>query len=177
MKKIISLVLACLLVLSLCACVDDGPTLVGNNNSGNETTTTGSNDNKVFKPGDSVELNDVVVTFVGITKSTGSQFNKPADGKVYVLCEFEIANNSKEDLVVSSMMSFEAYCDDYSCNTSFGALVEKGDKDQLDGTVTAGKKMKGVIGYEVPTDWKELEIQYAPDILSNDKIVFVATNN
>ena len=37
------------------------------------------------------------------------------------------------------------------------ALLEKGDKNQLDGTVAPGKKMNGVIGYEVPADWKELE--------------------
>ncbi len=176
MKKIISLILACLLVFGLCACGNDDPTLVGSNNSGNGTSA-GSDDNKEFKLGDSVELGDVVVTFTDVTKSTGSQFNKPADGKVYVLCEFEIANNSKEDLAISSMLSFKGYCDDYACNYSIGALMEKGDKDQLDGTVTAGKKMKGVIGYEIPTDWKELEIHYTPDILSNDKIVFVATNN
>ena len=177
MRKLISLALVCFLLFGLCACGDD-PTLVGSNSgSGNLNNGTSSVGDKTFKLGDSVELNNVVVTFVGISKSTGSTYNKPADGKVFILCEFEIVNNSNEELAVSSIMSFEAYCDDYSCDLSFGALMEKGNKDQLDGSVAPGKKMKGVVGYEVPTNWQELEIEYTLDLLSNDKIVFIAANN
>ena len=54
------------------------------------------------------------------------------------------------------------------------ALLEKGDKNQPDGTVAPGKKMNGVIGYEVPADWKELEIKFTPDFWSNKDISFVA---
>lgn len=178
MKKMIALVTACLLLLGLCAC-ESGPSLVGTMPSGNTTSTetTSAPADKTFKVGDVVELDDVVVSFIGVTKSTGSDFYKPADGNVYVLCEFEIANNSNEELAISSMLSFKAYCDDYACDYSLGALMAKGDKDQLDGSVAAGKKMKGVVGYEVPTDWKELEIQYTVDLLSSSKIIFVATNN
>ena len=178
MKRIVSLVLVSMLLLGLCAC-EAGPTLVATaptgNNAASENPT--SAEEKTFKLGDCVELKDVVVTFVSVAESTGSEFNKPEEGNVYILCEFEIVNNSKEDITVSSIMSFEAYCDDYACDYSLGALMEKGNKDQLDGSVAAGKKMKGVIGYEVPTDWAELEIQYTLDMFSNDKIVFVATNN
>lgn len=178
MKKMIALVMACLLLLGLCAC-ESGPSLVGSTPSGNNssTETTSAPADKTFKVGDVVELDDVVVSFIGVTKSTGSDFYKPAEGKVYVLCEFEITNNSDEELAVSSMICFKAYCDDYACDYSLGALMAKGDKDQLDGSVAAGKKMKGVVGYEIPADWKELEIQYTPDLLSSSKIVFVATNN
>ena len=38
----------------------------------------------------------------------------PSDGKVYVVFEFEIENNSDRDIAVSSMLSFEAYIDDYA---------------------------------------------------------------
>ena len=179
MKKILSLTVICVLVLGLYACGSSEPSLVGTTpaNSSDSTQTTAATEEKVFKPGDTVKLEDVVVTLVDVTKSTGSTYNKPADGNIYVLCEFEITNNSDEELNISSLLNFEAYCDDYSCDYSFGALLEKGDKGQLDGTVAAGKKMKGVIGYELSADWKELEVQFTPDILSDDKIVFVATNS
>ena len=54
-----------------------------------------------------------------------------------------------------------------------GALIEKGNKNQLDGAVAAGKKFNGVIGYEVPTDWKELEVRFTPDFWSGKDIVFI----
>lgn len=130
-----------------------------------------------FYVGETAELKGVNVTLVDVTESTGSRYNVPTDGNVFVLCEFEIANNSDEDIVVSSMMSFEAYCDDYTCTYSLGALMEKDNKNQLDGTVAAGKKFNGVIGYEVPVDWQELEIIFTPNFWSGKGITFITTNS
>lgn len=127
-----------------------------------------------FYVGETAELKDVSVSFVEVTENNGSTYNKPTDGNVFVLCEFEIANNSDSEINVSSMLSFEAYCDDYACTYSLGALMEKGNKNQLDGTVGAGKKFNGVIGYEVPADWEELEVRFTPDFWSGKDIVFVA---
>lgn len=130
-----------------------------------------------FGVGETAEANDITVTMVNVTESTGSAYNKPTEGNVFVLCEFEIENNSKQEITVSSMMSFEAYCDDYTCNYSLSAIMEKGNKNQLDGTVAAGKKFNGVIGYEVPEDWEELEIYFTPDFWSGEDIIFLATND
>lgn len=130
-----------------------------------------------FRVGETAELKGVRVTLVDVTESTGSTFNTPTDGNVFVLCEFAIANDSDREINVSSAMSFEAYCDDYTCTFSLGALLEKGNQNQLDGTVAPGKKFNGVIGYEVPTDWKELEIRFTPDFWSGKDITFIATND
>lgn len=127
-----------------------------------------------FGVGEKVELDDVVVTLLGVTENTGSAYNKPTDGNVFVLCEFEIENNSTSDIGISSMLSFECYCDDYAASISLTALAEKGSKQQLDGTIAGGKKMNGVIGYEVPKDWKELELRFTPGFWSRKDIVFVA---
>ena len=127
-----------------------------------------------FYIGETAELDKVQTTLIDVTESTGSEYNQPNEGNVFVLCEFEICNNSDTEIAVSSMLSFEAYCDDYTCSGSFSALLEKGDKNQLDGTVAAGKKFKGVVGYEVPEDWKELEIRYTPDYWNGNDIVFIA---
>lgn len=127
-----------------------------------------------FLKGETAELKGVSVTLVNVTESTGSDYNKPAEGNVFVLCEFEIVNDSDKEINVSSMMSFEAYCDDYTCSVSFSALMEKGDQAQLDGTVAPGKKFNGVIGYEVPADWKELEVRFTPDFWSGKDIIFIA---
>lgn len=128
-----------------------------------------------FAVGETAQLNNINVTLVSVTESKGSEYNKPPEGKVFVLAEFEIENNSDKELTVSSMVSFEAYSDGYSTSTSFSAILEKGDKNQLDGTVAAGKKMNGVVGYELPEDWSELEIHFTPDVWTGKKIVFIAT--
>lgn len=125
-----------------------------------------------FGVGEQVSLNDVIVTLNGVTESNGSQFNKPSAGNVFILCEFTIENNSERDLGISSIMCFEAYVDDYSTSMSLSATIDS-DKNQLDGTVAAGKKMNGVIGYEAAADWSEIEIRFTPDFWSGKDITFI----
>ena len=125
-----------------------------------------------FGVGEIVELNDILVTFKGVTENNGSQFLAPADGNKFVVCEFEIENKSSGDIAVSSMMSFEAYVDDYSTSLSITAMTSV-DTPQLDGTVAAGKKMKGVVGYEVPADWSNIEIRFTPNFWTGKDITFI----
>lgn len=129
----------------------------------------------VFTQGEIAEMNDIQITLVGYEESAGSEYNTPSDGNVFLLANFEIANNSDSELSISSALSFEAYADDYALNYSFGALMEKTDSTQLDGTIAPGKKMNGWIGYEVPADWSNIEIHFTDNVWSNNKFVFEIT--
>ena len=96
------------------------------------------------------------------------------DGKVFLICEFQIENNSSNDIAVSSMLSFEAYIDDYATTIDLSATVSA-DNPQLDGSVASGKKMNGIVGYEADENWSEIEIRFTPDFWSNKEIVFTAS--
>lgn len=126
---------------------------------------------KTFGVGEVVELNNVSATMLSVSESKGEQFFTPTEGHTFVICEFEIENNSAGDIVVSSLMSFEAYFDDYSSNLDVTAMALSG-KDQLDGTVAAGKKIKGVIGYQASEDWSNMELHFTPDVWAGKDIVF-----
>lgn len=130
-----------------------------------------------FDVGEVADIKGVQVSLLGTTESKGSDFLKPDEGNIFVLCEFEISNNSDKDISVSSMMSFEAYCDDYSVNQDILGLQapEGKGKNQLDGSVAAGKKMNGIIAYQVPENWKTLEIKFSPSFWSNKSATFIAT--
>lgn len=125
-----------------------------------------------FSVGEPVNLNDVIVTLVNVHESKGSSFFEPEEGKTFVLCEFEIENNSKKDINVSSTISFEAYIDNYSAAMDLSATVSS-EKSQLDGTIATGKKMNGEIGYQAPENWSNIEIRFTPDFWSRKDIVFV----
>ena len=129
-----------------------------------------------YTVGETAEDKDIKVTLVSAEQSTGSQFLTPADGNIYVVLEFEIENNSNTDISVSSLASFEAYCDDYSVNMDLTANLLYDNKNQLDGSVATGKKMNGVIGYEVPADFKTLEVKFTPSFWSNRAITFEIPN-
>lgn len=172
MKWIIIVAIVIIFIAAIAGTSNDNePKKVDSN--GNTQTSTDNNSQTSFKVGETVELNDIRATLVSVTESSGSQFAKPADGNTFLLCEFNIENNSNSEITVSSIMSFEAYCDDYSINQSVSGLLNT-DKTQLDGTVASGKKMNGVIAYEVPSNWKNLEVSFTPDFWGK-AIKFIAT--
>lgn len=133
---------------------------------------TSSEDEKVFRVGETAELNGVFVTMTDYKESDGSDWNKPSDGNVFVLVQFEIANNTGDEMTVSSLACFNAYADDYALNYSLKAMVEHQD-NQLDGTLAEGKKIKGWIGWEVPQDYSSLEIHYTDSFWDSNKLVFI----
>lgn len=142
-----------------------------------ETTAEETTSDPVFGVGETAELNGVQVSLLSATQSNGSQFAKPDDGNVFMILEFEIVNNSDKDISISSIVNFEAYCDDYSVNQDFTATLapEAEGKNQLDGSVAAGKKMKGIISYQIPADFSKFEITVSPDFWSGKGIDFVVT--
>lgn len=73
------------------------------------------------------------------------------------------------------MLAVKAYVDDYAINTDLSAIASA-DKSSLDGSIAPGKKLNGILGYQVPADWKVLEINIQPDVLSNDKATFIIEN-
>lgn len=145
---------------------------------GVSSNTTPSSDKTTFGIGDTAELKSVQMTLVNAEEFGGADFFTPQDGYVFVGCEFEIANNSKNEINVSSYVSFNAYCDGYAISQSMtGASAwDKNGKKTLDGTVAPGKKLSGVIVYEVPSDWKELEVSYSPSFWGKAMTFIVPKN-
>ena len=183
-KWIVIVVVVVIIIAAMSGGGADKPKKVENASTQNNTdnkadvvndTTEDTSVKQEFGIGETAEMNDVQVTMVNYTQSSGSEYNKPADGNEFVLVEFEIANNSDSEINISSMASFEAYADDYALNYSVSALLEKNDQNQLDGTIAAGKKMNGVIGYEVPADWKTIEIHFKDNVWSSNKFKFEIT--
>lgn len=176
--SIINVVLALLcvfLIFSIIMYESKKPKRVDSNNI---NTTKQINDSPKFAVGESAELNNIIVTLKSVKESKGSIYDAPSEGKVIANCEFEIQNNSTEEFAISSLLCFSAYCDDYTCEYSFiaaGANVLEGTQT-LDGSIIPGKKMLGIISYEIPKDWKELEIHFSPNVWRSKKFIFVATN-
>ena len=126
----------------------------------------------VFTVGDTVELNGVKTTLLSAEEYPGKQYMMPTDGNVFLVCQFEIENDSSAEINVSSMVSFNAYCDDYSVSLSItGEMLEDSWKS-LDGTVAPDKKINGVIAYEIPQDWQKMEISYTPSFWSGHDVQF-----
>ncbi|HSH50586.1 MAG TPA: DUF4352 domain-containing protein, partial [Bacteroidales bacterium] len=127
-----------------------------------------------FYPGDIVETNSIRAIITGIEKSTGSEFNKPADGNEFILINMTLENIADEELNISSMLSFNAYVDDTTINENLLAQIEA--DNTMDGTIASGKKLTGTLGYEVPQGWGQIEIHFEPDVWDDTTIKWIVEN-
>ncbi len=143
-------------------------------NTEEETTEIEGSKQEFFYMGDVVETSKVKAIITGAERSEGSDFNKPADGHEFIIVNMTIENISDEEINVSSLLSFDAYVDDVVLNENFGAMMEAGQT--MDGTIAPGKKLVGSLGYEVPKDWKTLEIHFEPDVWDDVKIKWIINN-
>lgn len=132
---------------------------------------------QVFRIGDVAEIGGVRIGLLGAQMHHGNAYTKPKDGHVFVVAEFDVQNNSGEQINISSFFGSEAYCDGYLTKQSFTAEIsDPRDRDGLTGSIPDGKKLRGIIGYELPEDWEELEISIQTDWWkgsSSDAITFV----
>ncbi len=121
------------------------------------------NESAVFK--------NLKFTATEIAENSGSQFFKPAEGNVFIGIKLTIENISTQEQSVSSLMLFNAYCDDIKLDYSFSASSTF--DGTLDGSIAAGKKLIGYYGIEVPSNWKTIELEVKEDWISNDSASFV----
>lgn len=110
-----------------------------------------------------------------VMESRGNSYYKPEDGKVFLLIEFSIENRQSEDLTVSSMLCFSAWCDQSLCTIDLDALATGlyAGKTQLDCVIESGKKYTGIVGYQVDQNWKKMKIQFQAEPFFSESITFL----
>lgn len=138
--------------------------------------TTKADEKTVFEVGEVAEYKDVQVSVLGYEESNGNDWGTPEDGNTFIFPEIEITNNSDDEITISSMVSFECYVDDYKMDFSsdaFMTISTEDGKQQLDGSIASGKKLKGVLGIEAPKDWKTIEIYYKDNVWLGSDFSFV----
>lgn len=169
---IVAVVVIILLLAAATGSGDNKPKRASGTSTDSKASSNSSKNEMLFRKGEVAELNGVQVTLTDYKESTGSEYNEPTDGNVFLMVEFEIENNTDKEISVSSMLSFEAYADSYALNYSISALMEK-EGNQLDGSIAAGKKMRGWIGWEVPTNYQNVEIHFTDNVWSSNIFVFL----
>ena len=130
-----------------------------------ESTTSEEEQSKEFAVGDVVETDNFRISFLSAEEYT-EEYSTPSEGNVYYRMEFEFENISDSDQLASSY-DFECYADDYSVEQSW-----IGD-DDLNSTLSPGKKAKGAVYFEVPKDAESIVLEYETNFLSEDKVKFV----
>ncbi|MGN0390219.1 MAG: DUF4352 domain-containing protein, partial [Wujia sp.] len=108
--------------------------------------------NNIFHVGDVVETSTLKITYYSAEEyKTDNEFMQPKEGNIYYRMEFEFENIGDSDETISSMLCWNCYADGYVMDMAY-----IGD-DEIDATLSPGKKVRGAVYYEVPADSKEIE--------------------
>ena len=143
---------------------NDTPKKISSNEE-EQTQATEEKVNEPFKVGDTVETEDLRITFLKAEPYT-EEYDEPAKGHEFYKFEFEFVNISDSDQYVSSW-DFNCYADGYDMESAYSSE----DKD-LDATLSAGKKTKGVVCFEIPKDAKDISLEYETNYWSESKVCF-----
>lgn len=96
-----------------------------------------------------------------------NMFVEPASGNKFISLEFEVENISEADVTIS-YFDFYCYADGASCPASYFR------DDALSATLSAGRKAKGTVSFEVPVDAEIVEVEYETNYWTSSRIVFTA---
>lgn len=121
-----------------------------------------------YTVGDVAESSNLRITYLSCEEYiSDNMFVVPAEGYRFISCEFEFENLGKSDKYISSM-SFDCYADGLSCKGMFYR------DDDLTATLSAGRKTKGTVTFEVPIDAEVIEVEYLSNYWTSNRIVFTA---
>lgn len=174
MKKLISLILAIVVVLSFAIFAIGSGESSGSNASVfndtvdvNQNTTGAAGETIKVNVGETLTTNKLKINYVKCENWTGyNQYLGPKDGNEIYRLEFAAENVGDSDAYISSF-DFECYADGVACDSYYG-----GD-DDLSATLSAGRKATGAVYFEVPKNAQEIEVEYETDWWTDSKAIFV----
>ena len=119
-----------------------------------------------YKVGDIIESSSLNITYLSCEEYVSdNMFVVPAEGYRFVTCEFEFENVGTSDEYVSSF-EFDCYADGINCK---GVYIRD---DELSATLSAGRKTKGTVTFEVPIDAEVIEVEYLSNYWTSNRVVF-----
>ena len=96
-----------------------------------------------------------------------NMFVQPRQGYHYITLSFEFENLGTSDKTITTY-SFDCYADGLDCNQTFIR------DDDLSATLSAGRKVKGTVTYEVPDDATVIEVEFNDNVWTSNRITFTA---
>lgn len=134
---------------------------------------------KIAGLGDTVEYDGLKFTLDSVTEYIDTSeyaTDKPDAGNIFIMLNFTVSNDSGEDKHIN-MFYEDSYCDDVSIDPH--PILFNAPGDTIWGDIASGKKRKGYVVYQVPSNWDTLEFQYQVVSIfsSSEKAVFKVSSS
>lgn len=169
-KGIIGIIICSILLIGATGCVDTSEP------SGSNINNDSKKENKTeFNQNETVTYKNVAYTITNVEHSNGTEWNKPAEGKEFVIVTIKIENKSK------SKISYNGF--DWKMQNSSGQedsetfTTINNDTNLSSGDLISGGVKEGTIAFEQPIDDDSLKLNYYDNLLSKDYSFQIKLNN
>lgn len=138
-------------------------------NDGKSDDSTAS-DNQKITAGHAITVdNDLKISYLKCDTNFKkyNEYSAPSKGNKVVSATFKIENVSDTDQYISTI---DCYADDKKCDSFYG--VEDYD-DPFFNSISPGRSVEGTVYFEVPSNAKNVELEFENSVWTSDKIVFV----
>lgn len=138
-------------------------------NDGKSDDSTAS-DNQKITAGHAITVdNDLKISYLKCDTNFKkyNEYSAPSKGNKVVSATFKIENVSDTDQYISTI---DCYADDKKCDSFYS--VEDYD-DPFFNSISPGRSVEGTVYFEVPSNSKNVELEFENSVWTSDKIVFV----
>jgi len=129
-----------------------------------------ASDNQKITAGHAITVdNDLKISYLKCDTNFKkyNEYSAPSKGNKVVSATFKIENVSDTDQYISTI---DCYADDKKCDSFYG--VEDYD-DPFFNSISPGRSVEGTVYFEVPSNAKNVELEFENSVWTNDKVVFV----
>jgi hypothetical protein len=131
----------------------------------------GEKELETFSIGESIEMNNMVLTVNEISSPAGDQFTKPTEGYKFLVVDLTLINNSSNAVNISSLM--QMYVKDSEARKFSVDIMATtaANGTTPDGEYAPGETIRGQVGYEVPADETQFVFSFEADFWGTGKIL------
>lgn len=169
---IVIIILIISIILLMGACTKEVADSIDESVQETENSYKDKNGKTSFKKGETFENSYIKMTMTEVNANFKDyiEYTTIKDGYKIIMAKFEVENVGEDEQFIS-YYDFTAYAD--------GMAVEQryylnDNYEDISVTINSGKKGIGYVFFEVPTDAKEITIEYEASWLSDIEIEFVA---
>lgn len=129
-----------------------------------------ASDNQKITAGHAITIdNDLKISYLKCDTNFKkyNEYSAPSKGNKVVSATFKIENVSDTDQYISTI---DCYADDKKCDSFYG--VEDYD-DPFFNSISPSRSVEGTVYFEVPSNAKNVELEFENSVWTEDKVVFV----
>lgn len=156
---ILGVIALCIIIISMTG---------GNDN----TTTSGAPIKDSYNVSEIYEDSNIKLTFISFDEDFKkySEYAEIKNDCKILKAEFELENIGTSDKF-ADYSDFKCYADGYACD-DFYSVDDAGLEGPFNTTLSAGKKVRGNIYFQVPKNAEKVTIEYTTNMFVDEKVVF-----